>query len=224
MIRKVDSSGTLTTVVGFPIAIQDKNGVNVNIGVAGSEGDGGLAVNAQINAPQGVGVNPGGTFLCVADTGNHAVRMVNLIRLPPYSATNKCAANDFGCSGLASFPQGLPAGSINLVGGIIPDGGSDALPANGWQSRLNGPQGCAVDDALNIYVADTLNNRITVIDASGKMTLIAGGGSAFVSDGKAATTALLAFPVGIATDNKGVVYFTDRMGLIKQLMPVAAAG
>jgi len=222
VIRKVDSSGILTTVVGFPIAIQDKNGVNANLGVAGSEGDGGLAVNSQLNAPQGVGVNPAGTFLCVADTGNHAVRMVNLIRLPPYSATNKCAANDFSCSGLASFPQGLPAGSINLVGGIIPDGGSDALPANGWQSRLNGPQGCAVDDALNIYVADTLNNRITLIDASGKMTLIAGGGSAFVSDGKAATTALLAFPVGIATDNKGVVYFTDRMGLIKQLTAVPA--
>jgi DNA-binding beta-propeller fold protein YncE len=86
---------------------------------------------------------------------------------------------------------------------------------------LNGPQGCAVDDALNVYVADTLNNRITLIDASGKMSLIAGGGSAFVSDGKAATTALLAFPVGIATDNKGTVYFTDRMGLIKQLTAVA---
>ena len=37
-----------------------------------------MAVNAQLNGPQGVGVDPSGSFLCIADTGNSAVRQVNL--------------------------------------------------------------------------------------------------------------------------------------------------
>jgi DNA-binding beta-propeller fold protein YncE len=162
----------------------------VNSGVAGSEGDGGLAVNAQLNTPIGVGVDPSGTYLCIADTSNNVVRQVN-----------------------------LQTGIIITIAGIIPDGSSDALPANGWTSRISGPQGCAMDATFNTYIADTGNNRILLVQPSGMMSLIAGGGSTFGGDGKPATAAIVNAPVGIAVDTKGDVFFTDRFGLIRELTP-----
>jgi DNA-binding beta-propeller fold protein YncE len=200
VIRKVDPNGILTTVVGYQTVLcggfvcsspNAPPGVApVVSGVAGLEGDGGLAVNAQLNGPQGVGVDPSGSFLCVADTGNNVVRQVN-----------------------------LSTGIIITVAGIMGDGGSDSLPANGWQSRVNGPQGCAMDAAFNTYIADTSNNRITMVTPAGQMSIIAGGGSTFGGDGKAATAALVNAPTGIAVDSAtpANVYFTDRFGLIRKL-------
>jgi hypothetical protein len=192
VIRKVDASGILTTVAGYATVTVGNNGVPSNSGVSGSEGDGGLATNAQFNSPRGVGVDPGGNFLCIADTSNNAVRQVN-----------------------------LKTGIVLQTGGIGVDGGSDTLPANGWQSRVSGPEGCAMDAALNTYVADTGNNRILLITPAGQMSLIAGGGSTFGGDGKAATAAQVNAPVGIAVDTAtpANVYFTDRYGLIRKLTP-----
>ena len=48
---------------------------------------------------------------------------------------------------------------------------------------------------------------------------VAGGGTNFASDGKAATTAQLFQPVGITVSAAGNVYFTDRFGMVKQLTP-----
>jgi NHL repeat. len=135
-------------------------------------------------------VDPNGNFLCIADTGNQVVREVN-----------------------------LSTGIIITIAGIMPDGGSDTLPANGWQSRLSGPQGCTVDAAGNVYIADTGNNRITFVNTAGVETVIAGGGSTIGGDGKAATAAVVDGPVGIAVDAQGNVYFTDRLGLIRKLTP-----
>jgi DNA-binding beta-propeller fold protein YncE len=200
VIRKVDPNGILSTVVGYPTVLcggfpcssplAPPASIPVNSGVAGSAGDGGLATNAQLSGPQGVGVDPSGTYLCVADTGNNVVREVN-----------------------------LQTGIIITAAGIMPDGGSDALPANGWQSRLNGPQGCAMDANFNIYIADTANSRITMVTPAGMMSVIAGGGSTFGGDGKPATAAIVNAPVGIAVDAKGDVFFTDRFGLVREITP-----
>jgi sugar lactone lactonase YvrE len=192
VIRTVSAAtGAISTIGGFIVKTTDKNGVTVNTGIAGSEGDGGLAINAQFSGPQGVGVNPQGTLLCVADTGNATVRQIN-----------------------------LATGTIITIGGITGDSSSDGnLPTSGWLSRLSGPQGCAMDSKGNTYIADTGNSRIVLVDPTGKMFLIAGGGSVFASDGKAATTAQLFAPVGIAVDGAGNVFFTDRFGLIKELTP-----
>ena len=202
VIRKVDPSGILSTVVGYQTVLCGGfvcNSPNVPPGstpvvtpLSGLEGDGGLAVNAQLNGPQGVGVDPSGSFLCVADTGNNVIRQVN-----------------------------LSTGIIITIAGIIGDGGSDTLPANGWQSRNSGPQGCAMDAALNTYIADTGNNRILIVTPAGQMSIIAGGGSTFGGDGKAATAALVNAPTGIAVDSASPanVYFTDRFGLIRKLTP-----
>jgi len=202
VIRKVDPSGILTTVVGYPTVLcggfpcnsplAPPTAIPVNSGVAGSEGDGAAANLAQLNAPQGAAVDPSGSFLCIADSSNNVVRQVN-----------------------------LSTGIIITIGGYLPDGGSDTLPANGWQSRVSGPQGCAMDAALNTYVADTGNNRILIITPAGQMSIIAGGGSTFGGDGKAATAAQVIAPTAIAVDGAtpANVYFTDRFGLIRKLTP-----
>ena len=61
-IRRIGRDGTVTTVAGT--------------GVEGSEGDGGLAIEAQLNRPTGVAIDAFGN-LYVADSGNHRVRKVS---------------------------------------------------------------------------------------------------------------------------------------------------
>src|SRR5581483_7734204 len=65
VIRKVSSSGVMTTVAG-------------TMGTSGSTGDGGLATNARLNFPTYVVVDSAATSLYIADCSNNAVRKVNL--------------------------------------------------------------------------------------------------------------------------------------------------
>lgn len=60
-IRRIDSTGVITTIAGS--------------GDAGFAGDGGAAVQAQLDAPQGVAVRPDGSIY-VADARNQRVRLL----------------------------------------------------------------------------------------------------------------------------------------------------
>lgn len=62
-IRKVDTTGIITTVVGT--------------GVAGYSGDGGPAVNAELNEPIGVTISPSGD-LYIADYMNNRIRKMTI--------------------------------------------------------------------------------------------------------------------------------------------------
>ena len=62
-IRRVDVSGTITTVAGN--------------GIPEFSGDGGLAVNAELQFPKDVAFGSGNVFW-IADTGNSRVRRVGL--------------------------------------------------------------------------------------------------------------------------------------------------
>ncbi|WP_206105479.1 InlB B-repeat-containing protein [Paenibacillus thalictri] len=63
-IRRVDSSGTISTVAGT--------------GAPGNSGDGGAAIAAKLNSPQGVAVDSGGV-LYIADTTNNRIRKLGLL-------------------------------------------------------------------------------------------------------------------------------------------------
>jgi VCBS repeat-containing protein len=63
-VRKVDSNGVITTVAG-------------TLGVSGSSGDGGDAINAKLNRPYGLTIDKDGTIL-IADTFNSTLRRVSL--------------------------------------------------------------------------------------------------------------------------------------------------
>ncbi len=91
------------------------------------------------------------------------------------------------------------------IAGFLGDGGSAT------SSRLYGPSNVAVDSANNIYIADTLNNRIRMVTATGVITTIAGiGTSGFSGDGGPATSAQLNGPSGIGLDSAGNLYIADE--------------
>ncbi len=87
------------------------------------------------------------------------------------------------------------------VAGFSGDGG----PAT--SASLFEPSGMVVDAAGNLYIADTLNNRIRKVTPSGIITTFAGGGGS-LGEGPA-TSAGLANPVGLAVDGAGNVYIAD---------------
>ncbi len=96
------------------------------------------------------------------------------------------------------------AGQGNTIG-FAGDGG----PATAAQ--LNGVLGMNFDAAGNLYMADWMSLRIRVVNTSGNINSIAGGGlpPAPSGDGGLATKALLGYPYGLAMDASGNIYFSD---------------
>jgi len=114
-------------------------------------------------------------------------------------------------------------GIVTTVAGNGEEAGysGDGGPAN--SAELNFPLGLALDSAGNIYIADTYNNRIRVVNtgsssitiagvsiAPGDIATVAGNGTAgYSGDGGAATSAELNFPYSVALDRAGNAYITD---------------
>src|SRR5690606_6703724 len=67
--------------------------------------------------------------------------------------------------------------------------------------NFNSPTGIAVDSEGNVYVVDSLNNRIQKFTSDG--TFVLKWGSDGRSDGK------FSYPTGIAVDSEGNVYVAD---------------
>lgn len=69
-------------------------------------------------------------------------------------------------------------------------------------AMFNNPQGLAVDHERNVYVADTLNHRIRMVDPTGVVTTVAGTGdigpnAGGFMDGDALTVARFSTPTSI---------------------------
>ncbi|HSS60204.1 MAG TPA: LuxR C-terminal-related transcriptional regulator [Candidatus Limnocylindrales bacterium] len=85
--------------------------------------------------------------------------------------------------------------------------GGDAQSA-----RLDWPIGLALDSKENLYIADTGNNRIRMVDhAKGTIRTVAGAGEfeGNTGDQGPATQAHLSFPFGVAVARDGTVLFSD---------------
>jgi uncharacterized protein (TIGR03437 family) len=169
-VRKVViATGVITTIAGT--------------GVAGFSGDGGAAVNAQVNAPGSVATDAAGNVY-FTDVNNEVIRKVD---------TN----------GNISTIAGTP-----LSGGSKGDGG----PATSAQLGLHAGSGLAVDAAGNVYVADSYNCAIREITVNnGNIATIAGtiGLCSYLGDGFPPTSAFLQYPFGIAIDTSGNLYIAD---------------
>ncbi len=151
---------------------------------AGYSGDEILALNAELNAPMGVAVGPGGSVY-IADTGNNRVRRITLdshihtlagTGEPGYTGDGGPAtmAELNGPSAVAVAADGtvFVADSHNhRVRRVKPDGIIDTVAGTGWggdgperglavQVDLNNPTGLALGPDGSLYIADTGNSRV----------------------------------------------------------------
>lgn len=208
-IRRIDRNGIITTIAGN--------------GLRGYSGNGGPAVQASLNRPEGITVDAGGN-LFISDTMNNRIRKVDASGVITTVAGSGIAAysGDGLQATLASLsaPEGLAmtpdgelliadagnhvvrridrSGSISTMAGIgIAGIGLDNVPAKA--SLLDHPESLAVATGGAVFIADTNNHRIRKVLIDGTITTVAGIGSAGNSgDGGLATSAALNYPESIA--------------------------
>lgn len=100
------------------------------------------------------------------------------------------------------------SGVISTVAGTSTAGFSGDGGA-ATSATLNHPAGVAVDTSGNLYIADTVNQRIRKVNTSGTISTIAGTGTAgFSGDGGAATSANLNYPQSLVASGSDV-YVAD---------------
>ena len=106
--------------------------------------------------------------------------------------------------------------SLTTIAGIGYEGyyGDGASALSGY---LHWPQGVAIDNSGNLYIADAQNNVIRMVNSSGIITTIAGSGfeagtgsGGYSGDGGPATAAHLWGPSGVAIDKNGYIYIADH--------------
>ena len=217
-VRKVTSSGTISTVAGN--------------GSVSFSGDGGQAAAAQLNDPQGVAVDASGNIY-LSDSRNGLIRQV----------AGNGTINSFG-GGTVVYPQGMAADSAGNVyiadpqasrvfkmtasgavttfaGNGTPGYSGDGGPAT--NAALNQPIAVAVDQQANVYIAEFVNSRIRKVAANGTITTIAGNGiQGYSGDGGPALGASLNGPTGMAVDASGNVYISDTAN--SRIREVTAGG
>jgi uncharacterized protein (TIGR03437 family) len=111
-------------------------------------------------------------------------------------------------------------GNITTVAGTgVRGGAGDGGQAT--QAQLALPSGIAFDNLGNLYIADSLNNRVRIVAAGGIMRTIAGGsGAGDAGDGGPALGALLSYPRDLIVDSNGIVYFSDQdNNRVRKLVP-----
>jgi sugar lactone lactonase YvrE len=208
-IRKVTKTGVISTFAGS------------SAGISGYSGDGGPAASATLQFPYGVAVDPTGN-LFIADSGNNVIRKVDTAGTISTFASN---AGFVGITNLISDSGGAlyaadylgclvwkisSAGSVSLVAGVQGVCGYNGDGIQASQAQLNSPQGLTLDSKDNLYIADSLNNRVRVVNTSGVISTTAGTGTCgFSGDGGAAASAKLCIPEGLAVDTKGNFYIGD---------------
>ena len=103
-----------------------------------------------------------------------------------------------------------------VSGGIITDIAGDLTPGfqgdngPGNQAEIKYVHGLAVDAAGNVYIADTSNSRIRMVNPAGTISTFAGTGTpGYAGDGGTAFNAGLNSPAGLLVDSAGNLYIAD---------------
>ena len=143
----------------------------------------GLVGNSAFSQPTGIAVSSGGDIF-VADTNNCSIRLI----------TSGGVVSTFAGSG----PNVANTGPISC-------GSSDGTST---AAQFDHPTGIAVDANNNLYVADSVNNKIRRITPAGVVTTIAGSGAGVSTDG-AGAAASFNTPTGIVVDASGNLFVVD---------------
>jgi sugar lactone lactonase YvrE len=209
-IRLVTPAGTVTTLAGS---------------VAGLPGSAdGTNNNAMFSYPSGVSLDAA-TNIYVADYRNSTIRKIrpdathsnwvtttiagqagvfnyqdamgtNALFYSPIAVAVDPATNVFvSDNGNQLIRKIAPNGMVSTYAGVPGFAGyKDAVSTN---AEFDNPIGIAVDNASNVYVADSVNNRIRQIQMNGMVITPTGGGGLFN------------YPEGVAVDSQGNIYVAN---------------
>ncbi|CAE7658806.1 SOQ1 [Symbiodinium pilosum] len=189
-------------------------------GFRGFSGDGGPALEAQLNGPTGVAVDLN-QMLWICDSGNNVLRVVSMeipVRIP---GTNEFQSNVILTAAGGSSGQAQGKGD----GGVA------------WLARLQTPSGVAVSSAfvsnedgtlpVNVYISESSGQQVRSMSLEfqsylGVINTLAGSGQQGDNIKEAAPleapNAELSNPTGVATD-AGVVYLSDSGNHRLLMMP-----
>jgi polygalacturonase/streptogramin lyase len=107
------------------------------------------------------------------------------------------------------FKVSVSNGLLYLVAGTG-SAGSTGDGGLATSAQVNAPRGVWADTIGNIYIADTSNNKIRIVDVTGNIHTFAGTGTAASNgDGGLATSAAINNPQGVMTDANLNVYIAD---------------
>ncbi len=225
-VRKVAPDGTTTIFAGT--------------GVSGYPVAGQPATQTMLSKPEGVAVDAQGNVY-ISDSGALKIFKVGSDGI----LNNFAGSGGFGNEGdggpafnatlrfngqLAVGPDGSVYVSIridSLVRRITPDGNIETVAGSGSQgfsgdggpakqAQLYDPAGLAVDAEGNLYIAEPANNRIRMVDPSGMIQTVAGGGTTYTDEGPALQV-LLHGPSGVAWDGAGLYISNSYLNTLDRL-------
>jgi hypothetical protein len=220
-IRKIDTSGIITTIAGSSFG--------------GYTGDGGQATAAKLNYPVDVTLDRFGNIF-FSDNMNDAIRRIDAITGIITTICGNGISGSIGDGGRASAaqlysPSGIcfdkignlyiadlennkirkidTSGIITTFAGTGPAGYTgDGIAAT--LAELYNPSGVLADDTGNIYIADLGNNRLRKVNISGIISTCAGTGvGTYMGDGMPATNAQFQ-PAYMKLDSLKKLYISDE--------------
>jgi len=218
-------------LAGVPSAQSQTLTFSTVAGYAGQGSADGTGSNARFSNPFGTAVDSTGNVY-VADTANHTIRQITpggVASTLAGSAGLSGSADGTGSAARFNQPQGVvvdgagnvyvadsgnhtirkitPGGAVTTLAGLA--GSSGSANGLGSSARFYQPEGVALDNATNVYVADTWNHTIRVISPAGQVGTLAGSAGNFGSADGTGGSAQFYQPQGVAVDSAGNVYVAD---------------
>lgn len=233
-IRKVDSSGVITTIAGSGSSVYLRDGVK--------------ATDAGLGMPVDIIFDNIAELLFISDYGNSCIRKVVLSTGLIYTVagvnlkSGYNGDNILATSAYLKYPFSIALDSTNknlfiadsgnqrirlvsLVTGNITtvagtgysqggSGGYNGDHINALDAQLNLPTGLVIDNLGNIFISDTGNNRIRVVTVSdSQIFTVAGTGlPLFNGDDNDSQSTAVHVPRGLAINpvDNSTIYFADQ--------------
>jgi uncharacterized protein (TIGR03437 family) len=229
-VFKLGAAGTLTAIAG--------NGGET------FAGEGGAATAAAIPDPEGIAVDAagnvyvgtsarickisGGQLHTIAGTGDDGYsgdrgQAISAQIHTPEGIAIDGAGNIFFSQSENSVVRRIGTdGTITTVAGTgTPGYNGDGSPATSFQ--LSTPEALVFDAGGNLYIADSLNNRVRKLAPNGAISTFAGTGVAGDGGSGFAIGAKLFQPSGVAVDSAGNVYIADTANSLLKMVDLSGA-